>query len=210
MIGVAQGDNVVAIYQIYVHDAPRTLSPIVPSGPSDPIVPPDTVASHQMTGIDRLQTKYKGSGIRIAVIGRSSIFLAPVPLLFQLLNLGSFHTDSGIDYTHPALGGGFGPGFKISKGYDFVGDVRERRVFLVVKCSCKIPSRPIPVRTHQYLTATLSTTAMDMAPQSLGKSFSPLIGSKFDLLPPLSRIVGANYDSTYGFVGVAPEASLLA
>lgn len=27
--------------------------------------------------------------------------------------------DSGIDYTHPALGGGFGPGFKVESGYDF-------------------------------------------------------------------------------------------
>lgn len=28
--------------------------------------------------------------------------------------------DSGIDYTHPALGGGLGPGFKVAGGYDFV------------------------------------------------------------------------------------------
>ncbi len=30
--------------------------------------------------------------------------------------------DTGIDYTHPALGGGFGPGFKVAYGRDFVGD----------------------------------------------------------------------------------------
>jgi len=30
--------------------------------------------------------------------------------------------DSGIDYTHPALGGGFGPGYKVESGYDLVGD----------------------------------------------------------------------------------------
>ena len=29
--------------------------------------------------------------------------------------------DSGIDYTHPALGGGIGPGFKVIGGHDFVG-----------------------------------------------------------------------------------------
>jgi len=28
--------------------------------------------------------------------------------------------DTGIDYTHPALGGGFGPGFKVKGGFDFV------------------------------------------------------------------------------------------
>src|SRR6185437_2724758 len=26
--------------------------------------------------------------------------------------------DTGIDYTHPALGGGFGPGFKVAGGWD--------------------------------------------------------------------------------------------
>lgn len=30
--------------------------------------------------------------------------------------------DSGIDYLHPALGGGFGPGFKVVGGYDFADD----------------------------------------------------------------------------------------
>lgn len=30
--------------------------------------------------------------------------------------------DSGIDYMHPALGGGFGTGFKVAGGYDFVND----------------------------------------------------------------------------------------
>ncbi|KIN03294.1 hypothetical protein OIDMADRAFT_119807 [Oidiodendron maius Zn] len=30
--------------------------------------------------------------------------------------------DTGVDYRHPALGGGFGPGHKIALGYDFVGD----------------------------------------------------------------------------------------
>ncbi|KAK1450468.1 subtilase [Colletotrichum melonis] len=33
--------------------------------------------------------------------------------------------DSGIDYNHPALGGGFGSGFKVESGYDFVGDNYE-------------------------------------------------------------------------------------
>src|SRR5262245_18038433 len=30
--------------------------------------------------------------------------------------------DSGIDYLHPALGGGFGPGFKVAGGYDIVNN----------------------------------------------------------------------------------------
>lgn len=30
--------------------------------------------------------------------------------------------DTGVDYTHPSLGGGFGPGHKVVGGYDFVND----------------------------------------------------------------------------------------
>ena len=30
--------------------------------------------------------------------------------------------DSGVDYTHPSLGGCFGPNCIIAGGYDFVGD----------------------------------------------------------------------------------------
>ncbi|MBB4961792.1 S8 family serine peptidase [Micromonospora polyrhachis] len=30
--------------------------------------------------------------------------------------------DTGVDYRHPALGGGFGPGHKVAGGYDFVND----------------------------------------------------------------------------------------
>lgn len=36
--------------------------------------------------------------------------------------LKNFSIDTGVDYNHPALGGGYGKGFKIVGGYDFVGD----------------------------------------------------------------------------------------
>ncbi|PHH90041.1 hypothetical protein CDD83_4667 [Cordyceps sp. RAO-2017] len=56
--------------------------------------------AHAMTQVDRLHANgVTGRGIKIAVI------------------------DSGVDYTHPALGGGcFGPGCLVARGYDFVGD----------------------------------------------------------------------------------------
>ncbi|KEY74489.1 hypothetical protein S7711_10171 [Stachybotrys chartarum IBT 7711] len=54
---------------------------------------------HGMTGVDRLhESGIFGKGVTIAVI------------------------DTGVDYNHPALGGGFGPGFKVVGGRDFVGD----------------------------------------------------------------------------------------
>ncbi|KAM0449851.1 hypothetical protein ACHAPV_006960 [Trichoderma viride] len=52
-----------------------------------------------MAGVDKLHKQgIKGKGMQIAII------------------------DTGVDYNHPSLGGGFGPGHKIALGYDFVGD----------------------------------------------------------------------------------------
>lgn len=60
---------------------------------------------HAMTGVDRLHAEgVTGEGIKIAII------------------------DSGIDFLHDALGGGFGPGFKVAGGYDFVGDQPDNDV----------------------------------------------------------------------------------
>ncbi|KAL0564133.1 hypothetical protein V5O48_017920 [Marasmius crinis-equi] len=59
-----------------------------------------TASSRQVSGIDKLHAQgITGNGIKIAVI------------------------DTGIDYNHPALGGGFGPGHKVVGGFDFVGDI---------------------------------------------------------------------------------------
>lgn len=57
-------------------------------------------AAVNMTGAGYLQNVrgITGKGVRVGVI------------------------DSGIDYLHPALGGCFGPGCRVSYGYDFVGD----------------------------------------------------------------------------------------
>lgn len=53
----------------------------------------------QMGGVDKLHKRgIKGKGIKIGIV------------------------DTGIDYRHPALGNGFGPGHKIAGGYSFVSD----------------------------------------------------------------------------------------
>ncbi|KAJ3112920.1 hypothetical protein HK100_002157 [Physocladia obscura] len=55
---------------------------------------------HSITGVNEVREKYGafGRGIQAAIV------------------------DTGIYYLHPALGGGFGPGFKVAGGYDLVGD----------------------------------------------------------------------------------------
>ncbi|KAI1261888.1 subtilisin-like protein [Xylariaceae sp. FL1019] len=59
----------------------------------------DTFSPHVMTQVDKLRANgIVGEGIKIAVI------------------------DTGVDYTHPALGGCFGPGCLVAFGTDLVGD----------------------------------------------------------------------------------------
>lgn len=59
----------------------------------------DSWPPHVLTQVDKLRAKgYTGEGFRIGVV------------------------DTGVDYTHPALGGCFGPGCLVEYGADLVGD----------------------------------------------------------------------------------------
>lgn len=56
-------------------------------------------AVHWATGVDQLHAQgVFGDGVKVGVV------------------------DTGVQYTHAALGGGIGPGFKVAGGWDFVGD----------------------------------------------------------------------------------------
>lgn len=60
---------------------------------------PKRWTNHARTGVLDLHKKgIRGKGILVGVI------------------------DTGTDYRHPALGGGFGKGFKVEGGRDIVGD----------------------------------------------------------------------------------------
>src|SRR5688572_6903965 len=72
---------------------------VVPRPETQPSVP-ELATALAMTGADFAQNELglTGTGIKVAVM------------------------DTGIDYHHPDLGGGFGPGRRVVTGYDFVGD----------------------------------------------------------------------------------------
>ena len=63
---------------------------------------------HSLTGVHEVREKYglTGKGVRVAVV------------------------DTGVDYMHPALGGGFGAGYPVAYGYDLVGDEFHNGEFL--------------------------------------------------------------------------------
>ncbi|KAH7316466.1 peptidase S8/S53 domain-containing protein [Stachybotrys elegans] len=79
---------------------------IISLAPLDPVSFSDSAAAanyttHNTTGVSKLHERgIFGKGVKIGVV------------------------DTGTWYDHPALGGGFGEGFKIAGGYDFVGDGR--------------------------------------------------------------------------------------
>ncbi|KAI8375241.1 peptidase S8/S53 domain-containing protein [Blakeslea trispora] len=90
--------DVKAVYPVEEYHLADHRSKAAPLEKRDSTVPtriPQTLAQ-----VDRVRSElgYKGKDVFIGII------------------------DSGIDYMHPALGGGFGKGYKVAAGYDLVGD----------------------------------------------------------------------------------------
>ncbi|KAJ3086944.1 hypothetical protein HDU96_004704, partial [Phlyctochytrium bullatum] len=94
-------DVVAALPQVknlaHVHNVPRPVPAAVSTTDALKFAPEGI---HSITGVNDVRAKLglTGKGVKVAVI------------------------DSGIAYDHPALGGGFGPGYKVAFGYDLVGD----------------------------------------------------------------------------------------
>ncbi|KAF8942078.1 hypothetical protein BGZ47_006917 [Haplosporangium gracile] len=91
------------LLELMTHGALQTVTPLTI------VSPPEQVQLRQnalvtsalnMTGVTKVHAELglTGHGVKVGVI------------------------DTGIDYTHPALGGCFGPGCKVAYGHDFVGN----------------------------------------------------------------------------------------
>ncbi|HET8796609.1 MAG TPA: S8 family serine peptidase [Thermoanaerobaculia bacterium] len=67
---------------------------------------------------DRVVTKYGAAAETVDAGARVNAL--DLPVRGAGIRVGVL--DTGIDYRHPALGGGFGPGFKVAGGWDFAND----------------------------------------------------------------------------------------
>ncbi|KAG7446685.1 pyrolysin [Guyanagaster necrorhizus] len=92
-------EGIKSVSPVQIFDRPAPVFSHVVTDINDAAIPPDSQSTHILTGVDKLHAAgITGAGIKIGIL------------------------DTGIDYTHPLLGGGFGPGFKVVGGYDLVGD----------------------------------------------------------------------------------------
>ncbi|CAO3635778.1 unnamed protein product [Cunninghamella echinulata] len=107
---ILDNDYIVAVYPSAIHQKGENhkITPNIPKSNHTkhsytPMTSPNDIKKalpHHLTQVDQVHRELglTGKGIRVCVI------------------------DDGIDYNHPALGGGFGKGYKVSFGADFIGD----------------------------------------------------------------------------------------
>ncbi|KAK7932068.1 hypothetical protein PG985_002780 [Apiospora marii] len=101
----AAADSAHTLQQMFVDVSKAWPIGRIRLAPSEPLIrfSDDAAAAnysvHKWTGVDKAHAfGIFGKGVTVAIV------------------------DTGTDYTHPALGGGFGPGFKVAGGYDLVGN----------------------------------------------------------------------------------------
>jgi len=104
--------------------------------------------------------------------------------------------DSGVDYTHPDLGAGFGNGKRVAKGFDFVGDTFD---------SNPLDSTYQPVPHPDPDPAPCDPNVADEIAQRPGAGASAAAHGTH-----VAGIAAAKAASASGVTGVAPDATIYA
>ena len=114
---------------------------------------------HLMTGVDKLHNEgLIGTGVKVGII------------------------DTGVDYTHPALGGCFGPGCKVAGGFDFSGEDPNAIVPGISNLCLRLTPDPDPLDCQGHGTHVAGILAAD----------------------------ARHANASQPFVGVAPGATIMA
>ena len=176
--GLASVPGVQAIYPVNTITPGATLPPDI--GPADGAVPAsggnstiDLAHSTTMIGSNLANASgWTGQGVKVAIV------------------------DSGVDYTHPDLGGCFGAGCKVIGGWDFVGDTYD---------SNPDDSTYQPIAHPDADPAPCDANVADQIAQQPGAGTSDAAHGTH-----VTGIVAAKAASATGVTGVAPDASILA
>ncbi|GAA5802947.1 hypothetical protein HPULCUR_008422 [Helicostylum pulchrum] len=93
--------HIVSVYPVTFISRPHALSNGYYSRIDKNVT--ETIQAHGLTQVDKLHKELglTGNGVKVCII------------------------DTGVDFNHPALGGGFGPGYRIQFGQDLVGNTYD-------------------------------------------------------------------------------------
>ncbi|KAG0175418.1 hypothetical protein DFQ28_000054 [Apophysomyces sp. BC1034] len=151
--------DVQAVYPVMSISRPNVQSQTTKAEPNDIV---SALLPHKLTQVDRVQKELnKGKGISVGIL------------------------DTGVDYMHPALGGGFGKGYKVRYGYDLVGNKYNSDDEEPI-----IKPGPTPLDDCGVASGANGTSHVDLGH---GTHVSGIV---------------AGYDPKADFAGVAPEATL--
>ncbi|KAJ3332200.1 hypothetical protein HDU76_000973 [Blyttiomyces sp. JEL0837] len=145
---------------------------IAPASTASTTDPSNAEPIHTITGVNAARAAgFTGKGIKVAVI------------------------DTGVYYLHPALGGGFGPGYKVAYGYDLVGDGYNGYNDLVPDAD---PIDNCSADSHgTHCAGIIGSNALNLS--NVNSTFVPPVpfsGVAIDVTIGAYRIFGCSADST--------------
>ncbi|KAJ3152638.1 hypothetical protein HDU89_001331 [Geranomyces variabilis] len=163
-VELANMKNVKRVYPVKINRRPTAVRT-----KATPLAAGNDVTPHEMTGVGAThRSGHFGKGVKIAVI------------------------DTGVYWKHPALGGCFGPGCKISFGYDLVGDAYDADAVVPVLTPDSDPMDNCSADSHgTHTTGIIAADARGIT-QTGFKPFADFVGVAPEATIGHYRIFGCN------------------